>query len=326
VTLWDGRGYCRKCVDEVSPKLWEFATAGSRLEETVTRGDIRAFRYVLFMGKWWLIAVTLIFGLLSGLLLLAGRADAWVAPLLWAFCAAFGLVFLLLQSVLGVVVFRFRLPRTISVENGELRIVTPKEEKSLPLTACRWYLGSTAVDPLCLFTGLRHGIVIQTPESQLACGHSEEMLGHWRAFLSLTRTPQNTPFGCLKLLGIVGVGMIIGGLLGSGLGYIVSSVMRDARWTPTLGFIAVLDGAFAALINAASTAEGSKAARKRLHPANIGFRFFALGMMIGWTRGLLSGLVCGAINGVFGALLAWFYCAKIRAVEMDRALEAQFRR
>ena len=42
VRLWDGRWYCRECVEAVSPALYRYALAHDRLEESppFSRGDI----------------------------------------------------------------------------------------------------------------------------------------------------------------------------------------------------------------------------------------------------------------------------------------------
>ena len=100
-------------------------------------------------------------------------------PWLWGLVAVLvffgggGMVFLTLQAFLGAFAHRWRLPRMLSVENGRFRVVTPKEDKSVKLTDCKWYLGDPSVDQLAMFTGLRRGVVIQTPEEPFACGPQE---------------------------------------------------------------------------------------------------------------------------------------------------------
>ena len=325
VTLWDARTYCRKCVEEVSPALYDFATTGGQLHDSLDRNDIGAHHYISFIGKWYLVAVMLIFGLPFGLLFLAGKADVLGLVFVLAFFGGGGMIFLSLQSLLGVVVLRSRLPRKLAVENGQLIIATPKDEKSVPITDCKWYFGSTATDQPCMFTRLRRGVVIQTPESQIGVGHDHDMLEHWRAFLSLTRISENPPRGCLRLIGIAGTGMILGLLVGSGIGYIVSIITNNNVWTPALGFMGVIEGAAVALIYASCTSDGAVAARKRLHPALVGLAFFVIGIKFGVIGGLPGALVCGTINSVFGALVAWFCRATINAAEMEHELAGQLR-
>lgn len=286
---------------------------------------MRARHYVSFLGKWYLVAVMLIFGLPFGLLFLAGGADIWALVFVLAFFGGGGMIFLSLQSILGVVVLRSRLPRKVAVEDGQLLIATPKDEKSVPITDCKWHFGSTAADQPCMFTNLRRSVVIQTPESQIAIGHDHEMLDHWRAFLSLTRIPDNPPSGCLRLIASAGAGMIVGIVAGCALGYVVSMVTNNNMWTAALGFMGVIEGAVVALIYETCTSEGAMAARKRLHPALVGLAFFVIGMKCGVIGGLPGAFICGSINSVFGVLVAWFCRAKIQATEMERELANQLR-
>lgn len=309
----------------MSPELYGFALNGSRLEETVSRQDVGAFRFITYVGRWYLFAVSLVFGLPFGLLVLAGKVDIWGPVVVIAFFGGVGIVLLILKSAVGIVAVRSRLPRTISVREGKLCIATPKENKYIELTNCKWYSGSTAADELCMFSGLRRGIVIQTPETQIACGHSAEMLDHWRNFLMLARIPENPPRGCLRIFVIGSVGMIFGILIGAGLGHIVSIFTKDEKWTLALGFMGVIEGAVVALIYATCTSEGVAAARKRLHPTLIGLAFFVIGMKFGAVGGLSSAFVCGSINAVFGALVAWLCRVKIRALEMEGKFATQLR-
>jgi len=265
----------------------------------------------------------LIFGLPFGLLFLAGKADIWGLVFVLAFFGGGGMIFLSLQSVLGVVVLRSRLPRKLAIEDGQLIVATPKNHNNVPITDCKWYFGSTAADQPYMFTGLRRGVVIKTPESQIAIGHNHEMLDHWRAFLSLTRIPHDPPRGCLRLIAIAGAGMIVGIVAGCVIGYIVSMITNNNMWTSALGFMGVIEGGVVALIYGTCTSEGAAATRKRLHPALVGLVFFAIGTRFGAIAGLRGALICGSINAMFGALVAWFCRAKIHATEMERELADQ---
>lgn len=325
MTLWDARTYCRKCVEEVSPDLYDLVTSGGQLHDTLDRSDIRAIRYFLSIGKWYLVLLMLVFVLPAGLLVLGGKVEIVVLVFILAFFGGGGMVFLSLAALLKARAFRSQLPRTVTVQNGQLIIHTPDEQESVPLTDCKWRFGSTAVDEVCLFTRLRRGVVIQTLEEQIACGHSRDMLSHWRAFLLLARIPENPPLGCLRLIGVAGTGMIVGLVAGTGIGYAVSMITSNNAWTATLGFMGVLEGAVVALAYASCTSEGAFASRARLHPINVGSAFLVVGVMFGRGAGLTGIVVCGGINAIFGVLVALFCQAKINAAKSERELADQSR-
>jgi ABC-type multidrug transport system fused ATPase/permease subunit len=313
--LWDGREYCRKCVEGVSTDLFAFAVSGSRLEETLNRGDVTAIHFLWNIGRWCLIGIVVVFSVPLTLALLAGDASVWSILFFLGFLVAFGAVFLSLQAVLGAFIHRRSLPRTLSLDDGELRIVTPKVEKRIKISDCKWYSGSTAADQACMFTRLRRGVIIQTPEEQIAVGHAAGMRDHWQHFLALARIKQNPPRGCLRLLMIAILGMAVGIILGSGIGAAVAWLTKNPIWQFTLGFMGVIEGAAVALIYITCTSEGAEAARKRLHPGLLALVFFVLGVKFGILGGLPGALVCGAFNSVFGAILGWFCRKRIAADE-----------
>ena len=319
VTLWDARTYCRKCVEEVSPELYDFATKGGRLHDSLDRKNIRARHYISFIGKGYLVGLMLIVGFPFGLLFLAGKFDIWGVVFVLAFFGGGGIIFLSLQSLLGAVVIRSRLPRKVVVRDGQLIIATPKELKTVPITDCKWFFGSTVVDQPCMFTRLRRGVVIQTPEAQIGVGHEHEMLEHWRAFLVLARIAENPPQGCLRLIGIAGGGMTLGLLIGSSIGYIISIITNNNVWTPALGFMGAIEGAAVALTYATCTSEAAVAARSRLHPALVGLAFFVIGIKIGAIGGWPAALVCGTVNSLLGLLVAWCCRAKINAADSRKS-------
>ena len=161
-------------------------------------------------------------------MLLSGDGSVWSVLFFLGFISAFGTVYLSLQAALRRP-DRRSLPRTISLADGELRIVTPKEEKRIKIADCKWYSGSTAADQTCMFTGLRRGVVIQTPEEQIAVGHAAGMLPHWQHFLTLARLKQNPPRGCLRLLVIAILGMAAGIILGLGIGVVVVWLNKESK-------------------------------------------------------------------------------------------------
>jgi len=321
VTLWGGQTYCRKCVEEVSPALYDFVTTGGELQDILDQNDVSAIQYMSLVGKWLLVGIMLFFVLPMGLGVLAGKADIWEPIFALAFSGGIGTILLSLKSFLGVAALRKRLPRKVTVKNGQLVITTPKKQKSVPLSDCKWYFGSTLADAPCMFTRLRQGVVIQTPENSISCGHSQDMLAHWRAFLSLTRIPKNPPHGCLWFITAAGAGMIIGLLVGTGIGCILSIITNNNKWISALGFIGFLQGPVVALIYRSCTSEDAAAARKI--PALLGFVFFVIGMKFGVGAGLTGALICGCINAMLGVFVGWRCRAKINASEMERKCAGQ---
>lgn len=53
VTMWDGRVYCRRCVDTLSPALYAFAFSGAALEDTVNHDDVRTRYFLTYVGNWY---------------------------------------------------------------------------------------------------------------------------------------------------------------------------------------------------------------------------------------------------------------------------------
>lgn len=314
--MWDRRRYCRKCVEDVSPKLYEFIAVGSSLNETVSREDVSATRYFFRIGKSYLIGICLIFGLPVGFLVLAGKVPVEGLFFILAFFGGGGIFFIMLASFIGASTARSRLPRITSVQDGDVCIATPNHEERVRLTDCKWYFGKTEADQLCLFTQLRNGVVIQTPNLHVACGYTAESLEHWRSFLTLARVPQNPPYGCLRLIVIASLGMLVGLPIGAIIGYGVSLLTNNIRWVPALGFTAAVEGAFVALIYATCTSEGSQAARERLHPILVGLPFLTAGIFVGMLGGWKGALIFGSTNALFGVLVALVCRRKIGKAEL----------
>ena len=325
VALWDSRTYCRKCIEGVSPELAEFAASGSPLEDTVRPQDVRAVHYITLLGKYYLAFVGIVFGIPLGLVAI-WKGEFLPLVFVLAFFGGGGFLFVTLQAAIGVFIFRRRLPRTVCVRDGELQIVTSKEKKSAKLVDCKWQLGNAQWDQLCLFTGLRRGIVIQTPEVKVACGHNPEHLKYWQAFFTLARIPQIPQGGCLRLIGSAGLGMVLGLVIGAGIGELVAVLTKQPQWRIALGFLGLLEGAAIALLYTTCTSEGFVAARKRLHPATLALAFLALGMQFGFVGGLPGALLCGFLNALVGAVVGSLCRLKIRAAELDHEVGFHLRR
>jgi len=322
--LWDGRKYCRRCVEEVSPDLYRLAVRGAPLEETVAREDVRAINFLAWGSKPVLLIMWLIFVVPFALAVLAGQAELLLLVAVAVVVSGFVILILSLQSVVGVYKFRSYLPRTVSIRHGELCIVTPEWSATFKLTDCRWYVGNADVDNLCMFSGLRRGVVIQTPEAPVACGHSAAALEHWSAFLTLAQIPQHPPHGCLPMIAFAVVGALVGGFLGAAVGYAAAAFTNNANWPLALGLLGLLEGAVVALLYANCTAEGPLATRRRLHPLLGATIFFVAALKFG-VGGWTNALVCGGVNAVLGALVFWHCRTRLDAAEKGREQTTQSR-
>ena len=325
ITLWDGRAYCRKCVLNVSPELCELAAGGAPLEETLGRGDISALRCIAYIGKWHLVFVAIIFGLPFGLLVIAGKENVSTLIGVLLFFGGGGIAMFSLMAAIAAVIHRRRLPRHLSVERGEFKIAAPGESKSFKLDDCRWYFGSTANDRFAMFTRLKRGVVIKTPEAEYACGYAPEMLAHWRSFLTVARIEQQMFSGCFYALAIVLAGAAGGLATGTGLGYLAAFITNNGLWKAALGLMGVIDGSAAALIYLTCTSEDFDVAYKRQNPSLLAASFLMIGLMFVFLVGFPGVLICAMLNAAIGATVGWLCSRKITVAQLKHEL-AQVRR
>ena len=321
VTMWDGRPYCRKCVEEVSPSLLRFYSEGKKLQDILDRSDISVLNYLNYIGKLYLLSVIMIFGLPGVLLVLLGKIELRGLLFVLGIFGVGGTVFMALQAILGAWLQRFHLPEEVRIENGFFLITSRKKQESVPLKDCKWYYGSTSADQTSHTTTLRKGVVIQTPDTKLAVGYDRDVLDHWRAFLTLTRLPQNPPPKYFRLTFLGLVGAAIGLVIGCSVGYLVDSITNENIWGPALGFLGLVDGAAAVVLYDTCTSEGIKAAKARTHPALLGLMFFALGVKLG--PDLPSAFVCASVNSALGITLGWLCRMRIHAAQMDEEFTTQ---
>lgn len=317
--LWDNRFYCSECVTSISPALFRLATSGSPLEETVYPEDISALRYVTLMTIPMGLCGAVV-ALPVGWMCLIGKFDFWPSLIVLACLGGFASISILVQAIVGVTVQRSRLPRKVLIEDGYLRIVSPQDEQSSELQACKWRFGNTDGDTLCLFSGLRNGVLIQTPKTVIACGHSSESLEHWRAFLTLARLTEFPTLGCMRVL-VVGLVTIGGGFVGAGLGYVVSTLTGRPSWQFGLAFLGAADGLAIGIILATWNIDGVQSARSRLHPAPAALIFFGLGLNIGKADGWTSALICASANGLLGGLIGWLCHVRLRVESKQNSAE-----
>jgi len=190
VSLWDGRDYCRSCVEAACPGLAKYAASHKTLQETeewTPAADI-----------WWNFKVWVVVLLLGGALVAAitvsdPEIDASVPGALVVFaciCVLGEIMFILCWLWLGR-----GLRETASVKGGHLTITAPHWRKPLKssLTECRWSIGKAPIGGLgAPPKGPR--LVLQFPDRALwlfsvkhrsTFGSTPEMLGVWSGFLTL---------------------------------------------------------------------------------------------------------------------------------------------
>ncbi|WP_144986714.1 hypothetical protein [Gimesia aquarii] len=305
VTLWDDRVYCRKCVKDVSPELFEFVTNGGRLEETVEKSDISLKKYFKGAGKKTVAVAFIIFMLPFLVLANMDKVNAKIDLLIGCsfFCGGFVLGYIFLKLLLAS--HRRSLPRTVTVESGQLLVIRPQDEIRFPLAECKWKFGGIDRDGLTYFTGLQKGITINHSGAFISCGHSPEMLKYWGAFLILAGVRRKSYWDALRILLISIAGTLIGFLAGWCVGHIVALFTNDPLWPFAMQFLGTFDGFGTAFNYAYYTSYGAKAAHKRLHPGFLGGAFLIIGVKVCIFAGPLPALICGGINGVLGVIVAW---------------------
>jgi len=309
-------------VENASPKLLEIVSSGGRLEDMVSPEDVRAWTYLSYVGKPVLLVIGLVFGLPLAIAIWSGDANTiqLIAALLLLFGGGFVLL-LSLQAWVTASQHRSRLPRTVKVEAGQLEIAAPERTETAELKDCTWYYGKTFVDEVCLYSGLRQGVVIHTPETTIGCGHSPEVLECWQAFLTLARVPQNPPLGCLRGFAITMAGVGVGLFAGIAIGALVWTFTRHPAAVFAIGFLGFLDGGFATGVYCSATSEGWRAARKRLSPMVLGLAFAVVGANFGNIFGIPGLIIFAIANGGIGVIVGWACRTRIRAAQLDREAE-----
>jgi hypothetical protein len=239
------------------------------------------------------------------------------------FLGAFALVFFGLQAILGHFAFRSRLPREVGIRDGKLSISTRGKTTELDLNRCQWHEGGTLVDNVEMFTSLRRGVVLYTPQGAIAIGHEAGSADRWRAFLSLTDMNVRRPQGCLRLLWLTIVGIVIGTLVGLLFGSLAALITGQSAWQGMLALMGAIDG-FGVIIYAAANASYSESDRTRLHPLLMGLSFAVLGASVGGIAGLRGILACASLNLLYGLCLGWMSRRKIRREEEQLASARQW--
>ncbi|QDV16920.1 hypothetical protein Pan153_15540 [Gimesia panareensis] len=321
VMLWDGRTYCRGCVEAVSPALYEFARNGGELKEVVEKSDVSLKKYLRGAGYKTLIVTFVIFMLPFIVLAWLDEPNARF-NLLFGVCffwCGFLVSWLILKGFLMLT--RSTLPRTVSVEQNQVVLSHAGDEKRIPLHECLWELKGTYRDNLTAFTGQRKGVVLLTsPGRCICCSHSREMVQYLGAFLILAGVRRKSYWNGLRVLLHSVIGLLIGLLLGYYTGRLVALQVNDPFWVFVLGFLGAVDGFGVGLNYALYSGYGRSAAWDRMHPLVWAGMFFTVGAKFLVMRGIGAMLLAGSINAILGVLAAWSirrFLAKDDAAEDD---------
>ncbi len=307
VRLWDGRTYCRSCVEVVSPELYQFAIEGGELVDVLDESDVSIKNFFEGAGYKTLIVMFFIF-MLPFVLMSMGDQDNGKFNVLIGFCLFWsGLLvgWSILKGLLRMT--RRSLPRTVSVAQGELRITTLRNVEVFPLEECHWKYGWTMYDPHAKFAGLMKAIMIETAESRFSCGYSIRMRKYWRAFLLLGGIRHKSYRFYLRTLLITVAGLLGGLLLGYCAGDIVARATNEVRWRGLLSFLGLFDCGGIAFNYAYYTGYGRTAAHQRMSPLIWGSIYFIGGLKIFFIGGLEMKLLASSLNAVAGALVAWSF-------------------
>lgn len=321
VTLWDDRIYCRECVEEVSPALYEFVIKGGRLEETVEKSDVSISNFFNGAGVKYVITAFLIFmfPFLLNSFLDDENAQLNILIGFLVFCSGFVIGYILLKLLLSS--YRRTLPRKVTVESGELLVIRPQGETRFPLAECKWKFGGVDRDGITYFTGLQKGITINCADYFISCGHLPEMLKYWGAFLILAGVRRKSYWAALRIFYLTVSGSLVGFLMGWGVGHLVALLTNNQIWIFSLGFLGAFDGFGTALNYAYYTSYGAQAAHKRMNPGFLGGAFSVIGFKVGIISGPPIALLCAAINGALGVIVAWLCRSWIEKVGRDREPE-----
>jgi len=173
VPLWDGRSYCRDCVEAACPGMADYALQHPKLEERVPRRP----------GRYLLIALATVCCLAAAIFLSVIGPERYTLTRpssIWA-------VFIFLLVYLN---YRALNPaaRKVKVEKGRIRAAHMAQGPfGAKIEECWWHFSST-VDELHVL-GRKPGIVICWRTTRAGCGWTPEMRAIWIGFLTLAGVP-----------------------------------------------------------------------------------------------------------------------------------------
>jgi len=199
VRLWDGRDYCRRCVEEACPKLVDYALAHDVLEETMVYDGKAALRRSLRM-----------YALIAAVFLALTALPWLIAGDLCMVVTAFVLVLLIATAAGAIQIPAFlwmakRAVPKVTVQDGKVMTSRPNQRRmsswTFPLSKCRWYLGKVRHDsflrntvtpnaPAIILVYPVHWWGFEVFRYKTACGFSDEMRELWEGFLRLAAIPE----------------------------------------------------------------------------------------------------------------------------------------
>lgn len=182
VRLWDRCVYCRPCVDEASPSLFDYARDHDVLEELVEGAARQSLRRSLIA---WIAmkSVPIVFVLMVfvGQWRIRFHDDRW------------GYLFII--AGIGLVFAKFLIQRRIAPDSATLRIAATdgaiecthgdRQIVRAPLAEWSWsFLAGSPIEPLLVLT-----IAGPSPtgdsDERFACGYTDETRSRWIGFLKL---------------------------------------------------------------------------------------------------------------------------------------------
>lgn len=171
-----------------------------------------------------------------------------------------------------------------------------------------------------MFTTLRRGVILQTPNAQIACGFGPSSLELWRGFLTVARIEYNRRLSWVSILLSALLGVVLGGFAGYCIGRAAASFTNNADWPFVIAFLGAFDGIGIALLFSTATSEGLLAAQKRLHPLTIGLGFLAVAVQIVLHQGALATLIVSCGNFIVGICTGLLCRQRIQRIQIDREL------
>jgi hypothetical protein len=198
VCLWDGKEYCRACVNSVSPMLLAYAKIYSILSERIVIHPRDAVRDELLL--WCLVGPAF-----TGFLCYVGFTNGlgiWNGIFLGVVVTALGAL------VRSLIVYRAAalVSGRVEVEDGRLRVQHPgRGNASWALQDCQWHVGS-ARKAKTFFPGLfvsRRLIIVECPlnvrflwrlNARVPCGLTKELREVWESFLIIAGVERKRRF------------------------------------------------------------------------------------------------------------------------------------
>lgn len=196
VVLWDGRTYCRGCVDAKSPDLFQFATVNPKFQEPVPFPQRQIVQRLFFS--------CLFIGSCFGLLFAVGGYSSlglWPSVGILLLFSCLGLFMFLIQVFPTLMAARHVLP-TIAIMDGTVEIRrgtstgrTSWPIQSWPLGQVRWCIGKPKHDSLLRGSHFPKCsvVILEKYGERVACGWTEETQKLLIAFFELAGVKPRIP-------------------------------------------------------------------------------------------------------------------------------------